>query len=315
VQIAIVGAGMSGLVAARALVAAGAAVSLFDKGRTVGGRLATQGREQGSFDHGAQRFSARSEAFRAEVEAWARDGLVTSVARGEDPWWLPVPSTNALAARLVEGLTVRTSARVTSLVRRDHRWWLAIEGTPEQGPFDVVLLTAPAPQSAALLASQGVFARELASITYAPCWALALACDASGPEWPGTIFTELSDEGPVALVVREGLKPGRQPDGALVRLVTHASVPFSTAHLEASAEEAGARMLDALRALPGLDAVRVRWSRAHRWRFARVTHGLGEPCLFDRARGLGVAGDGMLGPRIEAAWESGRAVASAVLAG
>jgi predicted NAD/FAD-dependent oxidoreductase len=314
VHVGIVGAGLSGLVAARALVAAGARVSLFDKGRTVGGRLATQGREQGGFDHGAQRFSARSDAFRAEVEAWRRDGLVAAIdTRG--PGWLPVPSTNALAQGLARGLAVRCSARVTALSRRDHRWWLALEGAPDEGPFDVVLLTAPAPQSAALLAPHDAFMRELATITCDPCWALALACDASGPRWPEAIFTEPADDGPIELLVREGLKPGRTPDAALVRLVAHASVPFSRAHLEASADGVATRMLEGLRALPGLEGLRPRWSRAHRWRFARVAQALGEPCLFDAERGLGVAGDGMLGPRLEAAWESGRALAAQVLAG
>jgi predicted NAD/FAD-dependent oxidoreductase len=308
-----VGAGLSGLVAARALVDAGARVSLFDKGRAVGGRLATQGREQGGFDHGAQRFSSRSDAFRAEVEGWRREGLVTAVA-SERPRWLPVPSTNALAQGLARGLAVRCSARVTALSRRDRRWWLAIEGSQDEGPFDVVLLTAPAPQSAALLAPHDAFVRELASIDYDPCWALALACDAAGPRWPDAIFTDPAGDGPIELLVREGLKPGRTPDGALVRLVAHASVAFSRAHLETSTDDAAARMIEGLRALPGLEVLRPRWCRAHRWRFARVACALGEPCLFDRGRGLGVAGDGMLGPRIEAAWESGRAIAERVLA-
>jgi predicted NAD/FAD-dependent oxidoreductase len=52
---------------------------------------------------------------------------------------------------------------------------------------------------------------------------------------------------------------------------------------------------------------------AHRWRYALVETPLGESCLWDPASGIGVCGDFCLGPRVEAAWLSGTALASAVL--
>ncbi len=312
---AVVGAGVSGLVLARTLRDAGCEVAVFDKGRTVGGRVATRRREQGAFDHGAQRFSARGEAFRAEVAAWERAGVV---ARTEsvsyEPWWLPQPDANALARALAVGLEVRVSTRVTGLRRAKRAWRLALEGGDDPGPFDVVLFTAPAPQSAALLAPHGVFEEPLARVQYAPTWALLLLCDAEGVAWPARTFTDGADRDAISLLVREGHKPGRLPDDALVRLVVHASSAFSVAHLEDSDEAVSSALVAALRAWPGFGDLRVRFAQAHRWRFARVVAPLGVPALYDAARGLGVAGDGMLGPRIEAAWESGRALAALVLA-
>ena len=41
-RVVVIGAGISGLVAGRELAAAGAEVALVDKGRSVGGRLATR---------------------------------------------------------------------------------------------------------------------------------------------------------------------------------------------------------------------------------------------------------------------------------
>jgi predicted NAD/FAD-dependent oxidoreductase len=315
VRIAVVGAGVSGLVLARTLRDAGHEVCVFDKGRGVGGRLATRRREQGAFDHGAQRFSARSEAFRAEVDAWERAGVVSRTEPASDePWWVPQPDANALARALAAGLEVRVSTRVTSLRRQNHAWRLALEGGGDPGPFDVVLLTAPAPQSAALLAPHGVFAEALARVQYTPTWALLLLCDAEGVTWPTRTFTEGRNGDPIHLLVREGGKPGRPPDDALVRLVVHATSAFSLAHLDASDAAVTAALVAVLRTWPGFAGLRVVFAQAHRWRFARVVAPLGEPALYDAERGIGVAGDGMLGPRIEAAWESGRALAARVLA-
>jgi renalase len=53
---------------------------------------------------------------------------------------------------------------------------------------------------------------------------------------------------------------------------------------------------------------------AHRWRYALVETPLGQACLWDDAARLGVCGDWCLGGRIEAAHDSGTALARAVLA-
>jgi len=59
----IVGAGMSGLVAAKELTSAGLNVLVIDKGRGLGGRMAYRRIGEAIFDYGAQYISARSEFF------------------------------------------------------------------------------------------------------------------------------------------------------------------------------------------------------------------------------------------------------------
>ena len=72
-KIAIIGAGMAGLTCATRLSAAGHEVSVFDKGRGPGGRMASRRVEHGGetfrFDHGAQYFTAREMAFQTQVRA------------------------------------------------------------------------------------------------------------------------------------------------------------------------------------------------------------------------------------------------------
>lgn len=68
---AIIGAGLAGISAARALMAQGHAVTIFDKGRGPGGRLATrrieaEGRKL-QFDHGAQYLRAEGADFAAAL--------------------------------------------------------------------------------------------------------------------------------------------------------------------------------------------------------------------------------------------------------
>ena len=66
----IVGAGISGLLAANTLKQEAWTVTVLDKGRAVGGRMATRRVGEGTFDHGAQFFTVRGERFANLVEGW-----------------------------------------------------------------------------------------------------------------------------------------------------------------------------------------------------------------------------------------------------
>ncbi|MGH1591618.1 hypothetical protein ACRBEV_28625 [Methylobacterium phyllosphaerae] len=59
--------------------------------------------------------------------------------------------------------------------------------------------------------------------------------------------------------------------------------------------------------------LRPTYAEAHRWRYAQVETALQLPCLYDPALRVGAAGDWCLGARIEAAYDSGQALARALL--
>ena len=74
-QIAVIGAGVAGLACARRLVDLGHGVTVFERASAAGGRIATMRTEIGSFDHGAQYFTARDPAFLAEANRWSAAGM------------------------------------------------------------------------------------------------------------------------------------------------------------------------------------------------------------------------------------------------
>ena len=64
----------------------------------------------------------------------------------------------------------------------------------------------------------------------------------------------------------------------------------------------------------GVTPDRVTHAAAHRWRYARVTRALSQPFVRSADGTLYLGGDWCIGPRIEAAWDSGTAIAEAILA-
>ena len=76
-QVLVVGAGLSGLIAARELQKNGISTAIVDKGTSVGGRLATRRIAGGVADHGAQFFTARTNIFKAEIDEWLSEDMRT----------------------------------------------------------------------------------------------------------------------------------------------------------------------------------------------------------------------------------------------
>ncbi|MBX9757246.1 MAG: NAD(P)-binding protein [Beijerinckiaceae bacterium] len=305
-RVAIVGAGMAGLSAARVLRHAGVACTLFDKSRGLGGRMATRRAGDLQFDHGAQYFTARGEGFRALVADWAAQG---SAAQWFDGAFVGAPGMTAPARAMAQHCEVIAGCEVKALRRcEDGRWTLVTAaGDVNAGPFSAVILALPGPQIEPIAASAGVSFTALAGVRYTPCWALMLAFDGR-MDLP---WTHLRAEGAdAAWIARDATKPGRS--GPHETFVIHASAEWSRRHLERTPEWAAAELLRLFAQATGVTQAPV-FAVAHRWRYALVEVPAGAPFLWDEAARIGACGDWCIGPRVEAAFDSGEAMAHAAL--
>lgn len=318
-SIAIIGAGLSGMTCAHVLQKEGHAVTLFEKSRGPGGRLTTRRRDTATYDHGAQYFTAHSEAFAAEVARWddagvvARwDGRFAAIVDGElrpdlstRTRWVGTPKMSSLGRHLATGLSIRLQTRVTSLQGGRGAWTLHDESGDAHGPFDLVLVSAPGPQAKALLPERSSLQGAARALLYAPCWAvMADYAEPALSAWDGLKV----DAEPLSWIARDSSKPGR-PEGE--RWVLHASAAWSHRYLEEPPEFVIAALTDALRTL---GAPAPTQAQAHRWRYALSVPATGEPAMFAAEEGLGLMGDGLIHPRVESAWASGIACADRVLA-
>lgn len=304
-RIGIVGAGLAGLTCAADLAGRGQAALLFDKGRGPGGRMSTRRLAtpagEASFDHGAQYFTARDPAFRRQVDAWVGAGVAALwPAAGADAY-VGVPTMNAPIRALADGRAVRWATRVTALERRGAGWRLHLD-PGDAVDVDAVVVATPAEQAADLLAGVAPdLATRARATPSAPCWTVMLAFARPIPVgqdgWRG--------EAAIGWAARNSAKPGR---GGPEAWVVQASPGWSAAHLDDDADAVSAALTAALRALLGVDLPPVIAQAAHRWRFAR-SGSAGEGALFDPDLRLGVCGDWLIGPRVEAAFLSGAALA------
>ena len=306
----VIGAGMAGLACATELARSGASVTVLDKGRGPGGRMAARrveiAGETVSFDHGAQYFTARDPAFCEAVAQWEQAGFAAPWPAAGDEAWVGVPGMNAPIRAMANALGVRWSVRVERLVRYGAGW--RVEAGAESFNATHVLVAVPAEQAAVLLAEPAPELAALAGrVASAPCWAVMAGFAAPLPIAADTFR---SDDGPVSWAARNSAKPGRT--GAETWVI-HASPRRSRELLDQPKEDVAAALLADFFAATGIAAAAPVHLDAHRWLYALPQAHRGDGARFDPAHGLGIAGDWLHSPRVEGAFLSGRALAGLVL--
>jgi predicted NAD/FAD-dependent oxidoreductase len=290
-RIAVIGAGLAGLTAARALADRGRAVTVFEKSRGLGGRLATRRTREGfDFDHGAPAVHGADEAFRAF--------LTTAEAEGRAARWegatVGLPGMSGLVGGLAAGLDIRFGAEVEAVARDGAGWSVMGE------PFGQVIVAVPAPQAARLCAAAPRLVEAVQAARMSPCWTLLAAFDGAR--------ADIAPPAPFEKVLRSSARPGRAP--APDRWVAHAALDWTEAHLELEKSAACDLLLPLLAAALGVDPASALYAAAHRWRFARTAVAVGEACVAQD--GMILSGDWLLGPEAGDAFASGQAAAVAV---
>lgn len=301
----IIGAGITGITCARALAQAGTPVRLLDKGRGIGGRMATK-RVQAAglslhYDHGAQYFRPRDPAFVAELLA------AGASVWGESDRLVGQPGMSSLPRAMADGLDVAQGVEVTGLHHAGGLWHLETTAGVEKAQR--VVLTIPALQALHLLGRDHPLAPDLSHVRMDPCLTLMASFPAGSP---APFVKRLDPDHPLAWVAQDNTKPAR-PKG-VVTWVAQASAAYSERHLDQSPDAILADMLPRLCALLRSTPDQALHAQVHRWRYAQATQPLGRAFLHG-GHSLYVGGDWCLGPRAEDGWASGRAMAKAILTG
>jgi renalase len=131
--VAIVGAGIAGLAAARQLSDAGMAVTVFEKSGDIGGRMATRTLGTMTFDHGVPSFGFKAPAFRDVAASWR-----PAVASWGPAGTVGVPDVKAPARILAAGLTIIKNQTVMSFAGQANSWTLTLSTGERIGQFSAI---------------------------------------------------------------------------------------------------------------------------------------------------------------------------------
>jgi len=330
--VGIVGAGIAGLTLAYGLREHSADITIFEKSRGFGGRAATRGRNGCRYDHGAPYFSPSTDRVRRLVTAQLSTEHLLSIGRpvgtfdqdgtcrvppsspADRPRWTyrrGISTLGKLLARECRANIHRTT-RIDRLSRTAGQWQFYTDEGELAAGYDAVVLTAPVPQSRALLdglEDQGRAARVrevLSTVHYASRFAYVLAYDRS-VDRPGDVFgLRGPDTGhPLHWIGFESDKPGHAPEGQTL-LVLHTAGNWTTPRIDQSPDTFLPEVRDAAEDALSTSLHTPLWTDTQRWRYAQPEATDGLDATVGAEEGLFLAGDAV---------DGGGTVASAIESG
>lgn len=306
----VLGAGLSGLTAATILQNHGWDVTVLDKGRGVGGRMATRRLgDGGRADHGAQFFSTKSNEWKAWNAQFLETGLTrTWFERGDNPRYVVSQGMSALPKKLAESLSVILGARAVRLEKKENKYAVTTE-EGEVWEADYVVITFPAPQAMDFLQTSQIglpHQKALACIEYAPCLTVMAVLDrVSAVPSPGGFSPETGPIGWIADNFSKGISP-------LPTVTIQATAAFSREQFDGPLDNVKQVLLNA--STPFIGDREVLESTIHRWRYSLAEKKY--PDFFyheESLPGVYLGGDGFGEGHMEAAFLSGYHIASALI--
>jgi len=333
-RVAIVGAGVAGLSTAYALRTLPLEVIVFEKSRGYGGRVASRGRYGNRYDHGANYFTVSSDRIERLVTAHLpTDGLVEigrpiwhfdqeghlsrpDSGREARPKWTYRQGINRLGKLLAwhSRAEVQRETRIEQLRYKRGRWTLLRADGTAFSPFDAVVLTPPAPQTAAILSASAVkgermsrLQRTVAAVEYTPQFSYVFAFDRPVSR-PGGFYGLVNPKGthPLSWISFEHDKPGHVRAGHSM-IVVQTAPEWTADRLERDPDHFAPEVKEMAEDVLVSDLRHPEWYDAQRWRYARPKEAVnGDSVQAGMALGLFLAGDYVCGRgRVDAALETG----------
>ena len=314
-KVGIVGAGIAGLGAARTLKANGYESVVFEKTKNVGGRCATRSTNGFVWDSGATSIMPRGKTLeRVMLEQISTEGLVEIEKRvyvhsnlrvtPGDPnrggkRYVYENGIAELPKRLAIGLDIRTETSIDQIHRDGDRYVLANE------TFDAVILTPPTPQSSMLLWSVGE-ERPLSAVRYRSCISILLGYDHDLPATPYFAILDPEQRHPLTWLSVESAKdPSRKPS-----IVAQLSREASVREFDRPDEELVGMVTTYVARLFGEECLKPVASEVVRWKYSQPEAYSNVETANPLDSKLLVAGDALLGGRVEDAYEVGVQVAN-----
>ena len=313
-NIAIIGSGMAGLTLAKQL-GPRANITLFEKSRGLGGRMATRYAHDFDFDHGAQFFVAKTEAFRQFLSPLVDAGVIAPwLARfaefngsechrvveweAEYPHYVGVPGMNAIGKYLGQDETIYLNTTIESIHRVNEQWMLVTNDKNSHGPFDWVISTAPVAQSIQLMPLSFCHQETMQSIKMQACFSLMLGFDT-----PQILPFDaaLIKQADISWVSVMHTKPGRP---STYGLLVHATNRWADCNFERNDADITEHLRSEVARVLRIDTGNASHVALHKWRYANCKkHTLAAP-LIDVQNQLAVCGDWCIQGNIEAAFTS-----------
>ena len=317
-NIAIIGAGISGLITANELKEI-ANITIFEKARGVGGRMACRYKDEFSFDFGAQFFTAKTPEFIAYlqkfidlkiIENWQAnfveiDDNKISYSRQwskENKHFIASPKMNSLAKYLAKDLDIKLQTRISKINKKPKSLEIFDDKNNSCGEFDLVILTIPPKQACEILPKNFKYFTDIQNKEMLPCFALMLGLK-NKPEinWDCAYLKNSK----LSWIAFENSKPSRNSSNSLTILSRKS---WAKDNINKDLEIVKNEMISEFEYASNCKLEDILYSDIHLWRYANIDKQKGLKFYYDSKNSLAICSDWLIQGRVESAFLSAKSL-------
>lgn len=324
-KVAIIGSGVSGLVAAKKLQAK-FATTIFDKARGVGGRLSTKYNALGhQFDMGAQFFTVGDEDFNAFIAPYVSSGVLQpwlgkfiSIESGklvvdrewtaDRPHYVGSPKMTSWCKAMAEGLNVKLGCKVVRIENLEDGKYIIADDGAQYGPYEYLLLAVPVAQAIELLPDNCNFKDILAQYNMTSCFSMLLGYEVNiDIDFAAAIIKNSK----ISLIANNNSKPGREE--CKPSLTVLSTKEFAANNCDVELDEVQRQLCSEVADVLGINLPIASYQHLHYWRYCNHKRTYGPKHYFDSLNNIGICGDWLLKGIVECAYKSADSLSAAVL--
>ena len=322
-NIAIIGAGITGITLAN-LLQEKYNLTVFEKSRGVGGRMATRRAEPYQFNHGAQYFKIENKEFKDFLQPLMVNNIIKPLKANQieilnkkvikrtkiynKKYFTAESKMNSVVKYLINNnLSIKLLCNIEKTLKENDKWFIIDSDKVSYGPYDWLLITIPPNQATKILYNSFKFLDIIKKIKMRSCYSLMLGFDEIKEfDFDTALFL---DEDVRWLSISKKILEKKE----YYNLLINSSFNFAEQNINGSKDKISNYLIKQVSDILQCELNNYKHRALHFWKYAMSEKNNNLGSLFDEDLKVIVCGDWCMNGKVEGAFLSAKNAANKLL--
>ena len=315
-NVAVIGAGITGITLAN-LLQKKFNLTVFEKSRGVGGRMATRRAEPYQFNHGAQYFKIENKEFKDflqplilnkiikpleanQIEILNKEVIKRTKIFNKQYFTAESKMTSIVKYLINNNFSIKLLCKIEKIIKENDKWFVIDSGQVSFGPYDWLIITIPPNQAKEILYSNFKFLDILKKIKMRSCYSLMLGFDKFEEfDFDTALFLE---EDVQWLSIRKIILENKE----YYNLLINSSYNFAEQNINSSKDKISNHLIKQVSDILKCKLNNYEHKALHFWKYAMSEKNNNLGSLFDEDLKIIVSGDWCMNGKVEGGFLSAK---------